>query len=109
MLSIIGHLIVTAFRAFWRILLTTVFTAAVGAGVVLALIYAATHELQWPPRDQMALVALIGVTALSAYAGGTTSLMIEAVRALKEATRIAEHEIVAPIEAVGRELRSDKR
>jgi predicted lysophospholipase L1 biosynthesis ABC-type transport system permease subunit len=109
MLSIIGHLIATAFRAFWRILITAVVTAAIGAGAVLAVIYRDTHHLQWPPRDQMTLVALVGVTALSAYAGGVTALMTEAVRALKEAAKVVEHEAVAPIEAVGRDLRGDTR
>jgi hypothetical protein len=57
----------------------------------------------------MTLVALIAMTVLSAYAGGATALMLEAVRALKEAAKIAEHEVVAPLETVGRELRGDKR
>ena len=108
MLSILGHLIGTAFGAFWRILSTTVVTAAIGAGAVLGLIYYETHQLLWPPRDQLTLVALIGVTVLSAYAGGVTMLMTEAVRALKEAAKIAEHEVVAPIEAAERDLRGDK-
>jgi hypothetical protein len=108
MLSIIGHLIGTVFGAFWRILITTVVTAAIGAGAVLGLIYYETHQLLWPPRDQLTLVALIGVTVLSAYAGGVTTLMTEAVRALKEAAKIAEHEVVAPIEAAERDLRGDK-
>jgi predicted lysophospholipase L1 biosynthesis ABC-type transport system permease subunit len=108
MLSIIGHLIGTAFRAFWRILITTVVAAAIGAGAALGLIYYETHQLLWPPRDQLTLVALIGVTVLSAYAGGVTMLMTEAVRALKEAAKIAEHEVVAPLEAAGRDLRGDE-
>jgi hypothetical protein len=109
MLSIIGHLIKTAFRAFWRILITTVITAVIGAGAVLGVIYFETQKLQWPPQDQLTLVALIAVTVLSAYVGGATMLMIEAVRALKEAATIAEHEVMAPIEAVGRDLRGGKR
>jgi hypothetical protein len=108
MFAIIGHLIVTAFRAFWRILITTIIAALVGAGAVLTAIYVTSGQVQWPPRDQMQLVTLIGVTALAAYAGGVTALMVEAVRALKEATRVAEKEIVAPLEAAGRELRGDK-
>jgi H+/Cl- antiporter ClcA len=109
MLGIVGHLIATAFRAFVRIVITAVIAAAVGVGVVLVITYSNTHQLQWPPRDQMTLVAMVGVAVLSAYAGGVTALMIEAVGALKKATRIAEHEVVAPLEAVGRELESNKR
>lgn len=109
MLSIIGHLIGTILRAFWRILLWAVVSAAIGAGVVLAVIYVNTHQLPWPPRDPLTLAALIGVAALSAYAGGVTALMTEAVRALKDATKIAEHEMAAPLEAVARDLRGDQR
>jgi hypothetical protein len=108
MFGIIGHLIATAFRAFVRLVITAVITAALGLGVVLAISYSNTHQLQWPPRDQMTLVALIGVTALSAYAGGVTALMLEAVGALKKATKIVEHEVIAPLEAVGHDLRGDR-
>jgi hypothetical protein len=109
MVAIIWHLIATAFRAFWRILITTVVAAVIGAGATLGVLYVQTQQVQLPPHDQMTLVSLIAVTVLSAYAGGATALMLEAVRALKEAAKIAEHEVVAPLETVGRELRGDKR
>lgn len=108
MLGIVGHLIVTAFRAFWHIVITVVIFAVIGAGAVLGVIYANTQQLQWPPRDQLTLIALIAVTVLAAYAGGATALMFEAVGALKEAAKVVEKEAVAPLEAVGRELRGDK-
>ena len=108
MLSIIGHLITTLFRAFWRILITTVIFAALGAGAVWLVLYHYTQRVQWPPT-QMTLVALVGVGVLAAYAGGVTALMTEAVRALKEAAKIAEKEAVAPIQAAGRVLEGDKR
>jgi hypothetical protein len=104
MLAILGHLITTLFRAFWRIIITTVIFAALGVGAVFLFFSRYLHPVHWPPRDQMTLVALIGVGVLAAYAGGVTALMTEAVRALKEAARIAEKEAVAPIEAAGREL-----
>ncbi len=102
--AVIGHLIVTAFKAFWRILIAAVICAALGAAAVLLVIHQDTRQLQWPPRDHTALVALIGVAVLAAYAGGVTALMTEAVRALKEAARLVEKEAIAPVKAVGREL-----
>jgi hypothetical protein len=107
MFAIIGHLIVTAFRAFWRILIATLVCAVVGASAVLVVIYSFNHQLTWPPRDQLTLVALIAITALSAYVGGVTMLMTEAVRALKEAAKVVEKEAVAPVEAIGRQLEHD--
>jgi hypothetical protein len=109
MLAIIGHLIGTMFRAFWRILITAAFGAVVGAGAVLFVIYHYTHQIQWPPKDHLTLVALVGVMALSAYAGGVTALMTEAVGALKKAAKIVEDEAVAPLKAVGRELEGGRR
>ncbi len=111
MFSILGHLITTAFKAFWRLLLTTVVFAVLGAGAVMLVLYHYTQHVPWPlqSQNQMTLVAVIGVAALSAYAGGVTALMTEAVRALKEAAKIVEKEAAAPIQAVGRELEGGKR
>ena len=115
MFSILGHLITTELKSFWRLLVTTVVFAALGAGAVVLVLYHYTQRVPWPlqSQNQMTLVAVIGVAALSAYAGGVTALMTEAVGALKEAARIVEKEATAPIEAVGRELeggqRGDKR
>lgn len=109
MLAIVGHLFATAFRAFWHILITAIFSAALAAGAAVLVIYSYTHQFQWPPKDHLTLIALISVTALSAYAGGVTALMTAAVGALKEAARIVEHEAVAPIQAVGRDLEGGRR
>jgi predicted lysophospholipase L1 biosynthesis ABC-type transport system permease subunit len=109
MFAIIGHLIGTLFRAFWRILITSVIFAVLGAGAVMFVLYHYTQHVPWPLPNQMTLVAVVGVAALAAYAGGVTALMTEAVRALKEAAKIAEREAVAPIQAVGRELEGDRR
>jgi LPS O-antigen subunit length determinant protein (WzzB/FepE family) len=109
MIAILGHLIVTAFRAFWRILLTALVCAVIGIGAVMLVRYYYTQQVQLPLQDHLTLVALIGVGALSAYAGGVTALMTEAVRALKEAAKVVEKEAVAPLQAVGRELKGDQR
>lgn len=106
--AVLGHLIGTAFKAFWRILITAVVCAVLGMAAVLLAIEHYTQRLQWPPRDEASLVALIGVGALAAYAGGATALMTEAVRALKEAARLVEKEAIAPVQAVGRELEGAK-
>jgi hypothetical protein len=106
--AVLGHLIGTAFKAFWRILITAVVWAALGMAVVLLVIYRYAQPPQWPPHDQTSLVALVGVAALAAYAGGVTALMTEAVRALKEAAQLVEKEAVAPVQAVGRELEGAK-
>jgi hypothetical protein len=69
MLRIIGHLVVTAFRAFFRILATAVISAALGVGAVTLVANHFTHWWPWPP-DQVVAVALVGVGAVPAYSGG---------------------------------------
>jgi len=91
MLRIVGHLIATAFRVFWRIVFTALFGAALGAGAVLLITAVVTRH--WPP-SQLTLVLLVGGAVLAAYAGGVTVLMIEA---------------VAPLKAVEQELGGDRR
>ncbi len=108
MLRIVGHLIATAFRVFGRIVFTALFCAALGAGALLLITAVVTRHWQWPP-SQLTLVLLVGVAVLAAYAGGVTVLMIEAVRAFKEAARTVEREAVAPLKAVEQELEGGKR
>ena len=109
MLHIIGHLLVTAFKVFWRLVFTAVFCALVGAGAVLLLTaHYANNTVQWPP-SHMTTLLLVGVGVLAAYAGGVTVLMVEAVRAFKTAAKAVEQEAVAPIKAVERELEGSKR
>jgi hypothetical protein len=103
MLGIIGHLIGTAFRAFFKILLAAIVCGVIGVGVVLLLVYTNVTPWQWPPTP-LTTVALVGVGALSAFAGGVATLMVEAVRALKEAATVVEKEAVAPIKAVEKEV-----
>ena len=58
MFSILGHLITTAFKAFWRLLITVVVFAALGAGAVLLVLYHYTQRVPWPlqHQNQMTLV-----------------------------------------------------
>ncbi len=59
MLRIVGHLIATAFRVFWRLVFTALFGAALGAGAVLLITAVVTRHWQWPP-SQLTLVLLVG-------------------------------------------------
>jgi hypothetical protein len=108
MVRILGHLIVTAFKVFWRIVFTSLFCAVLGAGAVLLITSAFTNDLHWPPTTMTIALAIV-VAVLAAYAGGVTVLMIEAVRALKEAATVVEQEAVAPIKAVAQDLEGSKR
>jgi uncharacterized membrane protein len=109
MLHILGHLFVTLFRVFWRIVFTVLTSALIGIGGVLLVTAAfANSNLQWPPSP-LTRVLMIGVGLLFAYAGGVTVLMLEAVRALKSAAHAVEQEAVAPVRAVERELEGSKR
>ena len=109
MLRIIGHLLVTLFKVFWRIVFAALFCAAAGVGAVLLVTYIYTgNTLHWPPSS-LTLALMVGVGALAGYAGAVTVLMVEAVRALKTAAHAVEAEAVAPIKAVGQELEGSKR
>jgi hypothetical protein len=108
MLRILGHLLVTLFKVFWRIVFTALFGALVGVGAVLLVSYVfADNNLQWPP-SAMTRVLMVGVGLLAGYAGAVTVLMVEAVRALKSAAHAVEQEAAAPIKAVEHELEGIK-
>ena len=111
MLRVIGHLIATAFRAFFRVVATAVISAAVGLGAVAVVVNHFTHQWPWPPNhlNQVTTVALVGVGALAAYAGGATMLMAEAVRGLLGAAKVVEHEALAPIKAAEEELQGGRK
>ena len=106
-MRIIGHLIVTAFQTLGRILLTAVFFAALGVGAV-ALVASRYTQLHWPP-NQLIAVAMIGVAALAAYAGGMTALMIASLKGLLGAAKLVEREAAAPLRAIGEELEGSNR
>jgi hypothetical protein len=109
MLHILGHLLVTLFRVFWRITFTALTSALVGVGGLLLVTAAfANNNLQWPPSP-LTRVLMVGVGILFAYAGGMTVLMLEAVKGLKTAAHAVEQEAVAPIREVERELKGSTR
>lgn len=100
-MRIMGHLVTTGCRTFFRILFMSLFAAAVAAGVALLVAYEGTR--QWPPT-QLVYVAAGAFAVVTAYAMGVTVLLSESVKALVDAAKLAEREAVAPIKAVGREL-----
>jgi hypothetical protein len=106
-LRILGHLIATAFQTLGRIILTAALFAALGAGGVVLVASRYTH-VQWPPT-QLITIALIGVAALAAYAGGITALMFAAIKGLLGAAKLVEREAAAPFKAIGEELEGSKR
>ena len=96
MLRIIGHLIVIAFRALGRLILMTLIFGALGA-LAVALVASRYTQLHWPPDNQPASIALIGFTALAAYAGAATALVIESVKGVVGAAKLVEREATAPV------------
>lgn len=100
-MHIIGHLLATAFRTFWHILVTALICAALFGGAALIVTYTTTH--QWPPSRLTEILAG-ALAVVAAYAGGLTVLMHAAVKALMDATKIAEHEALAPLKAAAEEL-----
>jgi hypothetical protein len=103
MLGIIGHLMGTVVRAFFRIVLAAIICAAIGVGVALLLVHAYVTPWQWPPST-LTTIALVAVGLLSAFVGGAIVLMIEAVRALMGAAGTAISDVAAPIKAVEHDL-----
>ena len=91
-MAVIGHLIGTAFRAFFRILFAFVLAAALGAGVTLLVSYTQTHA--WPPT-RLTEIAAIAIAVLAGYACAITVLMGEGVRALLKTVKFAEKEALS--------------
>lgn len=104
-MRIMGHLITTGCRTFWRILFMSLFAAVLAAGVALLVAYEGTR--QWPPT-QLVYVAVAAFAVVSAYAVGVTVLLSESVKALVDAATMMEREAVAPIKAVGHEVEGKK-
>src|SRR5262245_19563271 len=107
MLRILGHLFMTAFRTLGRLLVTALIFAVLGAAAV-ALVASRYTQLQWPPSQPIA-IALIGVAALAAYAGGITSLMIAALKGFLGAAKLVEKEAAAPIRMLEEDLQGTRQ
>ncbi len=81
-MGILGNLIKYIFRAFFRIVLSSLFFAIIGAGLVLLVSSVATST--WPPTT-LTIVACVVIGLLSAYAAGMTVLVGTAVGAIHDA------------------------
>jgi hypothetical protein len=92
-MMLLSHLMKTAVRAFFRIILTFVVFGAIGVGASLLVAYQTTHV--WPPSG---LTVVIGGTigVLLGYAAGLTVLVREAIGGVLT----AEHDIAGGIERV---------
>lgn len=90
-MTLLGHLIKVAIRAFFRITFTGLLFIAIGIGVSLLVAYQATKV--WPPSiPEWVVGGAVGL--LLGYAAGLTVLVREAVSGVST----AEHEIVEGVE-----------
>jgi hypothetical protein len=76
-------------HTFFRLVLTVIVCAALGAGVVLGLAYVWAH--QWPPQ-QLTVIVAAAAAVLLAYAGGLTVLLTASAHALLDTARLAQKE-----------------
>src|SRR5260221_883653 len=77
-MGVIGHLIATAFRAFFRLIFTFVLGVLVGGGATLLVAY--QGQPHWPP-DQHTELAAGAIALLLGYGMALTVLTLEAVQA----------------------------
>ena len=90
-MTLLGHLIKLAIRAFFSITFTGLLFIAIGVGVSLLVAYQTTRV--WPPSiPEWVAVGAVGL--LLGYAAGLTVLVREAVSGVE----IAEHGIVEGVE-----------
>ena len=88
-MGVIGHLIATAFRAFFRLIFTFVLGVLVGGGATLLVAY--QGQPHWPP-DQHTELAAGAIALLLGYGMALTVLTIEAVHALLATANLARKE-----------------
>lgn len=99
-MRIVGHLVKTAFHAFFHLFVTAFFCSSVAAVAVLVVAYGATRE--WPPRH-LTMVALIAISALATYAGVVTALLVEVLRGVFKTIEAVDHELVGVAHAAEHE------
>jgi hypothetical protein len=101
MLLLLGQLLGSILRAFFRMVVTAFFCASIGGGAVLIAVYVTTH--QWPPH-QLTVIAAVAVAVLAAYAGAVTVVLGETLRSLGKAVGLAERDLKATVKTVETEL-----
>src|SRR5260370_38412906 len=92
-MGVIGHLIATAFRAFFRLIFTFVLGVLVGGGATLLVAY--QGHPHWPP-DQHTELAAGAIALLLGYGMALTVLTLEAVHPLLAAGNLARKEAFSP-------------
>src|SRR5258708_37727322 len=88
-MGVIGHLIATAFRAFFRLIFTFVVGVLVGGGATLLVAY--QGQPHWPP-DQHTELAAGAIALLLGYGMALTGLTIEAGHGLFATANLARKE-----------------
>jgi hypothetical protein len=81
-MGIVGKVIKFFFRAFFRIVFSSLLCAIVGAGLVLLISFLVTAT--WPPTT-LTLATCLVIAILAAYAAGMTVLVGEAIAAVRDA------------------------
>ena len=89
-MGILGGLIKYLFRAFFRIVFSTLLFAIIGAGLSLLISYLVTKE--WPPTP-LTIVTIIVIGVLAAYAAGMTVLVSTAITAVRDAEQDVAKEV----------------
>jgi len=85
-MGVVGNLIKYFFRAFFRIVFSSLLFAIIGAGLVLLISFLVTNT--WPPTTLTIATAVV-IAVLAAYAVGMTVLVGEAIAAV----RVAEQDV----------------
>ncbi|HLZ23391.1 MAG TPA: hypothetical protein VKQ30_14840 [Ktedonobacterales bacterium] len=88
-MKVLGHLLKTLFRSFFRVLVTAILSATLAVGVGLLVAYQIGHA--WPPRHAIDVI-IAAVAVLFAYAASLTVLISESVKALLFTAKEAEKE-----------------
>ena len=81
-MGILGNLIKYIFRAFFRIVTSSLLFAIIGAG--LALLVSSVATSTWPPTP-LTIAACVVIGLLAAYAAGMTVLVGTAIGAVRDA------------------------
>lgn len=89
-MGVLGNLIRYIFRAFFRIVFSSLLFAVIGAGLSLLISFLATKE--WPPTP-LTIAACIVIGVLSAYAAGMTVLVSTAITAIHDAEQDVSKEV----------------
>jgi len=89
-MGIIGNVIKFFFRAFFRIIFSSLLAVIIGAGLTLLVSFLVTNT--WPPTT-LTIAAAVVIAVLAAYAVGMTVLVGEAIAAVRDAEKGVAKEV----------------